>query len=59
MVGWQTSLRDWVASPSNAGSVEDGTKGKALERSPVGGTALCDVVVRRGLCAREGENLVA
>lgn len=32
-----------------------GKKGEALERLPVGGTALCDVVVRRGLCGRDGE----
>lgn len=32
-----------------------GKKGEALERSPVGGTALCDVVVRRGPCGRDGE----
>lgn len=30
-------------------------RGEALERSAVGETALCDVMVRRGLCGREAE----
>lgn len=29
-------------------------RGEALERSAVGETALCDVIVRRGLWVREG-----